>query len=690
MRIERLEIKGFGKLKDIIITPEDGLNVLYGDNEAGKSTLQAFILGMLYGLKNGRQAAGFAGPLRRYEPWDGGAYGGAMVCSLENGSTYRIERNFKAGTVNVFDDYYSDVTGDFGIGRDKTPLIAERLLGMDEATFTRTSFIRQMELRLDENDSAALAGRLANVASTGIEDVSFNKAEKAISDALKNGVGTGRTRTQPLDRMEARLAQLQEASGRLLSQQERTFSAGRELQDARERCRRLEAGEKYLEDIRRLIELRRTLDGFMKKEAVLGDSVRQLKEAETAGARHPGEPVSSGTEVILRRNRSNGAGKGLKLSLISVFTAFICFLALLAAGLAGVKLLPLPPLVYGIGAFVSAVTGILVLNVHKNMKFSKVKPATALSPAYPGISGADMRKEMILREASLACGKQVESLAAIDRELRGVASELEKLSMELEAGIEAAAASAAASEYDSQGYFNRDVLDTVIYDSDIAGLDEAWEAGIKEVKQERLDASLKIKYCEGLLGGDREIPDELAAVTEETIAVKEKITYLKNKGDALRLALEVLNEAGAEIRRNFAPDVNQRMSRIISGLTAGKYTDLRGNDRLSLGVALPGSGDVRSVLSLSGGTGDQVYLALRLALSGLLTEGGESLPLIFDEVFSQFDDRRTSLALQYLHNIYFSKQILIFTCKQREIELAQEIYGEGMNLVRLEYERTAC
>ncbi len=686
MRIERLEIKGFGKLKDVVITPGDGLNLLYGDNEAGKSTLQAFIFGMLYGLKNGRQTAGSLTPLRRYEPWDGGAYGGALVCSLDNGSTYRIERNFRTGTVKVFDDCYSDITGDFGIGRDKTPLIAERLLGMDEATFTRTVFIRQMELRLDEDDSAALAGRLANVASTGNDEVSFNKAEKAISDALKNSVGTGRTRIQPLDRLEARLAQLQEASGRLLGERERTFSAARELQDARERCSTLEAGEKYLEDIRKLIELRRTLDGYMKKEAVLKDTVRQLKEREAAGTRYTDGPGVGGTEVILRRSRSKGAGKGLKLLLLCVCAALVCFLTLFAVGLAGVKPFLLPPLACGIGAFVSAVAGIIVLYGYKNVKFTKTEPVTVLSPAYSASTEADMRKEMLLKEASLCCGKQLASTAAVEQELRGVTSGLEKLSMELETGIEAAA----ASEYDSQGYFNRGVLDAVLYDSDIAGLDEAWEAESKEVKRERLDASLKVKYCEGLLGGDREITDELAAVTEETIAVKEKITYLKSKGGALRLALEVLNEAGAEIRRNFAPDVNQRMSGILSGLTAGKYTDLRGNDRLSLGVALPDSGDVRSVQSLSGGTGDQVYLALRLALSGLLTVGGESLPLIFDEVFSQFDDRRTSLALQYLHNVYIGKQIFIFTCKQREIELVQEIYGDGMNLVRLEYEHTTC
>jgi len=686
MRIERLEIKGFGKLKDLMIVPRDGLNVLYGDNEAGKSTLQAFIPGMLFGLKNGRQAAGFPTPLRRYEPWDGGQYGGAMVCSLDNGSTYRIERNFKTGTVKVFDDLFSDVTGDFAIGRDKMPLIADRLLGMDEATFTRTVFIRQMELRLDEDDSAALAGRLANVDSTGIEGISFNKAEKAISDALKNSIGTGRTRTQPLDRLEARLAQLQEASERLRSQQERTFFAGRELQDARERCHRLESSEKYLEDIRRLIELRRTLDSCMKNEAVLKDAVRQLKELEAVELLYSGGLDRRGKEVILRRNRSNGAVKGSKLPFISACAVFTCFLVLLAAGLAGVKLVPLSPLVYGSGALVSALAGVLLLYRNKSLKTETTGPAAAPGPVYPEITGAGMKKEMILREASLACGKQLTTLEAVEQELRGISSGLEKLSVELETGIEAAV----ASECDLQGYFSSGVLDAVIYDSDIVGLDEAWDAEIKEIKQEHLDAALRIKYCEGLLGGDREIADELARVTEETIAVKEKITYLKNKGDAMKLALEVLTEAGAEIRRNFAPDVNQRMGRIIAGLTAGKYTDLRGNDKLSLGVAIPDSGDVRSVMSLSGGTGDQMYLALRLALSELLTLDGESLPLIFDEVFSQFDDRRTSLALQYLHNIHIGKQILIFTCKQREIELAREIYSDGMNLVGLGYEQTAC
>lgn len=684
MHLERLEIKGFGKLRDRTIEIEKGLNILYGGNEAGKSTLQAFILGMFYGLKSGRQPAGLQSPVKRYEPWDGGPYGGALVYRLNSGEMYRVERDFRTGSVRIFDGLYSDITGNFEIGRDKTPMFANRQLGMDEATFTRTVFVKQMELRLGEDDSEALAGRLANIDSAGLEDVSFNKAEKAISDALKNGIGTDRTRTQPLDRLEARLAQLEDESERLKGRQERMFAAKRELLEARERCSKLETNEKYLESIHKLIELRRALDSHLKKEAVLKDTARQLNEVEAAAVSYSGGPGRSGAGVALQRNRARGKRRGFKIALACLCEALACFLALLAANVVMADALTIPHIVVWIGAFATALAGAVLFFKYKKTETGSGVPATDESSALHEIPGINMKREMILREASYSCGTKLASAEAVNMELGRISRVLEELSGELDAGIEAAV----ASGHDSQGYFNRGALDAAIYDSDVAALDEVWETENKEIKQELLDTALKIKYCEGLLCEEREISDELQHVTEETIVVKEKISYLKYKGSALRLALDVLTEASSEIRRNFAPDVNQYMSRIISGITAGKYSDLRGNEKLSLRTAIPEDGDVRSVLSLSGGTADQAYLALRLAMAELLTADGETLPLIFDEVFSQFDDRRTSLALQYLHNIYSGKQILLFTCKQREIELAREIYGDGMNLMGLENEQT--
>mgnify|MGYP000626955263 CR=1 FL=1 len=57
MKILSLHIDGFGKLHDQDISFQDGMNVVYGKNEAGKSTLHTFIKGMLFGLERQRGRA---------------------------------------------------------------------------------------------------------------------------------------------------------------------------------------------------------------------------------------------------------------------------------------------------------------------------------------------------------------------------------------------------------------------------------------------------------------------------------------------------------------------------------------------------------------------------------------------------------------------------------------------------------
>ncbi|WP_162255257.1 AAA family ATPase, partial [Lactiplantibacillus pentosus] len=82
MQIKRLDIAGFGKFQQRQFTFGDGLQVIYGLNESGKSTLRAFILGMLFGFPSRRH------PLERYEPQGTSQYGGSIDL-LVDGTTYR-------------------------------------------------------------------------------------------------------------------------------------------------------------------------------------------------------------------------------------------------------------------------------------------------------------------------------------------------------------------------------------------------------------------------------------------------------------------------------------------------------------------------------------------------------------------------------------------------------------------------
>ena len=84
MVIKKLGIRGFGRLKDCEIQLADGFNVIYGKNEAGKTTVQWFIKGMFYGLEGGREREGAKPPIKKFKPWEGSQYGGFLEYILDN------------------------------------------------------------------------------------------------------------------------------------------------------------------------------------------------------------------------------------------------------------------------------------------------------------------------------------------------------------------------------------------------------------------------------------------------------------------------------------------------------------------------------------------------------------------------------------------------------------------------------
>lgn len=119
MRIEKLHIYGYGKLENVEMDLSL-LTVLYGENEAGKSTIRSFMKSILFGFPTRGQ--------RRYEPKEGGKYGGAMTVQTEQYGRLKIERLPKtaAGEVTV---YFED--GKTG-GEE---ILNDILSGMNESLF---------------------------------------------------------------------------------------------------------------------------------------------------------------------------------------------------------------------------------------------------------------------------------------------------------------------------------------------------------------------------------------------------------------------------------------------------------------------------------------------------------------------------------------------------------------------------
>ena len=147
MKIKTLNIRAFGKFKDQTVDLKPGFNLIYGSNEAGKTTIQTFIQGMFFGFyKPYRKKKTFSDEYQKYLPWDQFDYSGALVYEVD-GHEFRLERNFLRAKDNLF--IYDNSTGKVindqfkydGVIRQNLPL---GHLGMTSVIYNNTVNMRQI------------------------------------------------------------------------------------------------------------------------------------------------------------------------------------------------------------------------------------------------------------------------------------------------------------------------------------------------------------------------------------------------------------------------------------------------------------------------------------------------------------------------------------------------------------------
>lgn len=177
MRIESLHIDKFGKLRAFDLAFPEGLTIVRGDNESGKTTILAFLRAMLYGL-NGKSASIAQNDRRKYMPWGETSMGGSL--RLTDGRTaWEIARVFgqtkKQDTLRVT-DLASGEAVELPAGDEPGRV----LLGVDEAVFADTLYVSARGSR-PSGDGAALTDKIRNLVGTGSEDVDL----KSVLDRLR-------------------------------------------------------------------------------------------------------------------------------------------------------------------------------------------------------------------------------------------------------------------------------------------------------------------------------------------------------------------------------------------------------------------------------------------------------------------------------------------------------------------------
>jgi len=212
MRLERVEILGFGRLRDVRIDLAPRVTVLLGENEAGKSTLHRAIRAALYGLDAGGQGRPVErSDWSRWTPWAGQQYGLALTYALADGRRFRVARSLgrRDQSVQVQELSGGDVTDAMRVGRAVVP--GRVHLGIDETVFCATACIAEDGLRLDGPDAAAArSDRLQEAIERLADSASQATAAEALARlrAAEARVGTERRSTTPLGSATLRLRQL--------------------------------------------------------------------------------------------------------------------------------------------------------------------------------------------------------------------------------------------------------------------------------------------------------------------------------------------------------------------------------------------------------------------------------------------------------------------------------------------------
>ncbi len=197
MKISKVQINGFGNIVNKSFEFDNGINLIRGNNEDGKSTLVYFIKSMLYGINRNKSGESFS-ELERFNPWQSTDFSGKMEYSID-GKKFSTYRDFNRNNSKVFDDSGTDITAQFNKDKSRGVEVGFTHLGIDEETFFNSAFVSQGKIEVDSNERRDLIQKITNVIQSGDEAVSYDKAQDRLHKLLLEEVGTERTRNRPIN-----------------------------------------------------------------------------------------------------------------------------------------------------------------------------------------------------------------------------------------------------------------------------------------------------------------------------------------------------------------------------------------------------------------------------------------------------------------------------------------------------------
>lgn len=620
MKIDKLKVNGFGKLNKREFTFEKNINIIHGNNEAGKSSLLKFIAGMFYGAsknKNGKEISDFD----KYKPWNTEDFSGKIQYELDNGNVYEVYRDFKKKNPIIYDNNQQDISKEFSMDKTKGIDFFTEQTGIDEDTFFNTAISEQEGLRLSKNGQNGIIQKISNLISTGDDNISYKKSYDKLSRMQTEKIGTERTSQRPLNKVTELINKLISRKNELETNREKVQSSietkeqlEKELIEEREK-------EKFLKRIKANLENNRI------RFAEINVNKNLEKEYEEKIEFLNGK-IDENAESNIKKKKVN-----LKVYYIvsAIFVAISIAIFVLVKNLL-IDVLSIVPIVI--------VAILMICKVLKNKKDMQNK-INELAEIRSNIA----KEIKVLTETKDKKGKEYkEKFESLNKEI-----EKAKDALKLEyMNILSANYVLTVSDYSYD-----EILEEL---ENVENRIHTLEFKLHTIKSDAENLNLQI--------------EELAQIEEKLNSAEDEKENLEKLNSSFEIAKECLESAYEEVKQNISPKFTQNLSNSIQNISNGKYTNIKLNDVDGLTAEIE-TGEYLPVNRLSTGTIDQMYLSLRLSALDEISK--EKMPIILDEAFAYFDNERLKNILEYISKEYPDNQVLIFTCSNREEEALKSL-----------------
>ncbi len=633
MIIKELDIINFGKFSHQHVDFDKGMNIVYGENEAGKTTIHTFIRGMLFGIEKQRGKASSKDVYSKYEPWsDPTNYQGKMRIE-QNGVNYRIERIFHKNN-----KLFKVIDEDRGVEltRDEIDVL---LAGIDEKCYYNTISISQLGSVTDNELELILKNYAANLGATkameidikgAFEDLDKQRKKISVDSSLGQEAEVERSLSNLTSKLEQSEIEKKNIVDSLESKQAALDEVRLKYMDLKIKDdKRMELIAKQNERKDKLYQDALVYTADVQKYASSLEQINARKEElEQKLHDYKVDDRASLDNLVERVTRKSN----VPIVFLILMLSCIGLGAGIIAGSGGFGIVDLMN-----KALLGCIAGTAVFGVASIIKYvyNKKRKARKLEQV------KEIKK--ILEEQETAKHEGV----YMERQLANKQDALEKTQMMLRAENE-----------NTEG-------------------SEDYSGELKEVGDRERDLKDQINKAQWLLEQKQEKDIDTNNQIEHLREVQDDIRRAKEEIEAIDIAKREISDIATEIRNSFGKRLNERASYYMARITNGKYDNLTIDEKLNISVNAKHS--LINASRLSKGTVEQIYMSLRLAAADLLFEGN-SMPILLDDAFAMYDNKRMGNTMRYMGQEM--DQVILFSCHTREKVMADKI-GIDYKLIRL-------